>query len=1004
VGICVERSVEMVVGLLGILKAGAAYVPLDTQYPEERLRFMLADAQVGVLLTQEQLLARLPEHEAQVVCLDRDWKGIGQQSEQNPESAATADNLAYMIYTSGSTGRPKGVQIQHSSLVNLVHWHQHLYEVTAADRATQLAGIAFDACVWELWPYLTAGASIHLPDEQTHASLPALLRWMGSEAITLSFFPTPLAEAALAEQWPRTMALRALLTGGDKLNRRPGEKLGFRLINHYGPTESTVVATSAAVSVESKTGAVPAIGRPIANTEVYVLDQRGQMTPVGVAGELHIGGAGLARGYWQRAELTAERFIPDPFSLAPGKRLYRTGDLVRYLADGNIEYLGRLDQQVKVRGHRIELGEIEVVLGQHERVRQSVVVAREDAPGQKQLVAYVVNEGEPAVSAGELRSYLGEQLPEYMVPAFFVTLAELPLTPNGKVDRRALPAPEHSRTQSDQSYVAAITPAEQALAAIWCEVLGLPQVGVHDNFFHLGGDSILSIQVVSKARQAGFQLTPKQLFQHPTIAQLAVVVGTTMLAPAEQGQVSGAVPLIPIQHWFFEQELAQPEHFNQALLLESQGLDAALLQTAIGHLLAHHDGLRLRFRRAEAGWEQFNQESIAETLLSLIDLRELREEEVAERLEAEATQLQASLNLEAGPLLRVALFELGVGERLLIVIHHLVVDGVSWRILLEDLQTAYQQLSRGEAVKLPAKTTSFKRWAELLSEYAESESVGQELSYWSGEGGRRVKELPVDYEGGSNSNASAGSVTVRLSEEETRILLQEVPEVYHTEINDVLLTALVQAYGKWSGERMLLVDLEGHGREELGEEVDVSRTVGWFTTMYPVRLEIKAGSNVGVALKEIKEQLRGIPQRGLGYGLLRYMRGAEAQEQLRGARAAQVSFNYLGQVDQLFTERAAWAVARESSGRAHATSGLRAHLLDVSGIIGGGSLQITWVYSEAEHRRGTIEGLAQRYLEALQELIAHCQLAEAGGFTPSDFPLAKLDETELDNVLQTVEF
>jgi aryl carrier-like protein len=333
-----------------------------------------------------------------------------------------------------------------------------------------------------------------------------------------------------------------------------------RFFNAYGPTETSIWATVAECSDSSVN---PPIGRPIANTEVYVLDQRGQVVPVGVAGELYIGGAGLARGYWQRAELTAERFLPDPFSVAPGERLYRTGDLVRYLEAGELEYLGRLDQQVKVRGHRIELGEIEAVLGQHERVRQSVVVAREDVPGQKQLVAYVVSAGEQEVSVGELRSYLGAQLPEYMVPSFFVGLAELPLTPNGKVDRRALPAPEHSRTQSEQDYVAAVTPAEQALAEIWCEVLGLEQVGVHDNFFHLGGDSILSIQVIARANEAGLWLTPKQLFQHPTIAQLAEVAGTTIHIPAEQGQVSGPVPLIPIQHWFFEQELAQPQHFNQ---------------------------------------------------------------------------------------------------------------------------------------------------------------------------------------------------------------------------------------------------------------------------------------------------------------------------------------------------------------------------------------------------------------------------------------------------------
>jgi amino acid adenylation domain-containing protein/non-ribosomal peptide synthase protein (TIGR01720 family) len=940
------------------------------------------------------------------VCLDRDWEEIGQESKANVGLAVDVENPAYMIYTSGSTGRPKGVQIQHSSLVNLVCWHQHLYEVTSSDRATQLAGIAFDACVWELWPYLTAGASIHLPDEQTHTSLPKLLRWLGNEAITISFLPTPLAEAALDEQWPKQLALRALLTGGDKLNRRPSEKFDFSMINHYGPTEGTVVATSAQVYAESKTGAVPSIGRPIANTRAYVLDQLGQLTPVGVAGELYIGGAGLARGYWQRAELTAERFIPDPFSAAPGQRLYRTGDLVRYLEAGELEYLGRLDQQVKVRGHRIELGEIEAVLGQHEGVRQSVVVAREDVPGQKQLVAYVVSAGEQEVSAGELRSYLGEQLPEYMVPAFFVALAELPLTLNGKVDRRALPAPEHTRSQSAESYVAAVTPAEQALADIWCEVLGLPQVGVHDNFFHLGGDSILSIQVIARANEAGLRLTPKQLFQHPTIAQLAEVAGTTIHIPAEQGQVSGPVPLIPIQHWFFEQELAQPQHFNQALLLESrEGLDAALLETAIGHLLEHHDGLRLRFRRAADGWQQFHQEEgEAGPLLSRIDLGEVPEEEVAERLEAEATQLQASLNLGEGPLLRAALFDLGggVGERLLVVIHHLVVDGVSWRILLEDLQTAYQQLRRGETVRLPAKTTSFKRWAELLKEYAESESVGQELSYWTAAERNSVVSLPRDNSEGQNLLASARSVRMFLGEEETRALLQEVPRAYHTQINDVLLSAMAEGFAEWSGERRLLVDLEGHGREELGEEVDVSRTVGWFTTMFPILLEVGEGSDPGETLKLIKEQLRGVPQRGIGYGLLRSMRGAEGQAaKLEVMQKAEIIFNYLGQLDQIL-DPSMYVPAKESSGPQQDLGSRRTHLLEVYGSVAEGCLQLKWTYSENIHNEATIKQLAQACVDALHRLIEHCVSDGTGSYTPSDFPKARLGQADLDKLVAQI--
>jgi len=1017
VGISTERSLEMIIGILGTLKAGGAYLPLDPTYPQERLAYMLEDSHASVLLTQSHLLDRLgvkrdPQsaigNRQFTICLDTDWEVIAQEPDTNPVSGVTPDNLAYVIYTSGSTGRP--TMLRHRGLCNLTDAQRRAFGIRPGSRILQFSPFSFDASVWETFMALRNGATLCLARQETLASAQDLVQLLREQRITNATLPPTMLRVLPVEDLP---AFETIISAGEACTAELVERWspGRDFFNAYGPTETTVCASMHLCADQEPEG--PPIGRPIANTRLYILDRNLQPVPVGVPGELCIGGVSVGRGYLNRPELTAERFIPDPFSGEPGARLYRTGDLVKYLPDGNIEFLGRIDHQVKVRGFRIELGEIEAALKEHPALREAVVLAREDTPGDKRLVAYVVPEKEPSPSVSELRSFLEGKLTPYMIPSAFVFLDAMPLTPSGKVDRKALPAPDQARPDLESDFVAPRTPKEQILAEIWSQVLGVAQVGIYDNFFELGGDSILSIQVIARANQAGLRLTPRQIFEHPTVAGLAAVADTGRAIQAEQGIVEGPVPLTPIQRWFFAQDLPNPHHWNQDILLEvRQPLDPVLLAAAVEHLLEHHDALRLRFERISEsasqrgdGWRQVNAGMDGDVPFICVDLSGLPETEQGPAIEAHATALQSSLNLESGPLLRVAYFDLGAERpgRLLMVVHHLAIDGVSWRILLEDFQAAYQQLSQGKAVRLPPKTTSYQYWAQRLAEYARSEAVREELDYWLAVTRDGMAPLPVDYPGGDNTEASARSVTVSLTVEETQALLQEVPAAYRTEINDALLTALAQTLARWTGSRTVLIDLEGHGREDIFDDVDLSRTVGWFTALFPVRLNLEGADGPGEALKAVKEQLRRVPNRGLGYGLLRYLNGdEEITRQLEALPQPEVIFNYLGQLDQAVPEGSPFGPAPESSGPAHSPQGRRTHVLEVNGVIAGGRLQLEWTYSENLHRRDTIERLAQDYVEALRSLIAHCQSTEVIGYTPSDFAEFGWDEEDLEGIMAEI--
>ena len=537
VGLCMPRSPEMVVGALGILKAGGAYLPLDPTYPAAWLTFFLDDGQVPVVVAGQRIKERVPKGVYQTILLDdlgrvADFPPLAQSAPA--KAAATPKNLAYVIYTSGSTGQPKGVEIAHESLLNLEHWHQQAFGVKSADRASQVANVGFDAAVWEMWPYLATGASLYFAEDETVSDPESLRDWLVAQRITISFIPTPIAEHLLKLPWPSETALRTMLTGADTLHGYLPVGLPFLLVNNYGPTECTVVATSGPVHSNDSTHELPPIGCPIVNTPVYILDESGKQVPMETAGELHIGGMGVARGYRNRPELTAQRFIPNPFGAKPGERLFKTGDLARLLSDGQIAFLGRIDEQVKVRGFRVEPNEVTATLNEHPHIQQSVVVAREVAPGDTRLIAYFVAVPQSHPTLGELRDFLGARLPDFMVPATFVRLEKLPLTANGKVDRMSLPAPEDTNTLRDSAYTAPRTDMEKTVAGILERVLGLEHVDVEENFFSLGGHSLLGAQLVARLRDTfGIEMPLRVIFEAPSVAELSSEIDRLLVAKVE---------------------------------------------------------------------------------------------------------------------------------------------------------------------------------------------------------------------------------------------------------------------------------------------------------------------------------------------------------------------------------------------------------------------------------------------------------------------------------------
>ncbi len=1399
VGICMERSLEMIVGLLGILKAGGAYVPIDPTYPEERISFMLEDADCEIVLTQEHL--KLPEINSEMIYLDADWDKIDKKSTENVRTEVKSDNLVYVIYTSGSTGKPKGTEIKNISLLNLTQWHYKKFKIEYNTRATQLANIAFDAAAWEVWPYLLHGASLYLVPQKTVSDNSELFKFINTHQISHCFIPTPIAELLLQNDWTKNTELSYLFIGGDRFIGKSAafENYNFKVVNNYGPTENTVVTTSIIMNKDKE---FPPIGKPINNTKVYILDKDHKLLPVGVPGELCISGDGLARGYLKRSELTAQKFIKNPFCTDLDSRLYKTGDLVRYLPDGNIEFIGRIDNQVKIRGFRIELDEIENCLLTHDKIEAAILhtlenpmsetkeivayikinnkslnrkamnqnrvdnwlsiydesysninnrferdftgwnssytglpipeqemsewlesttdlikqfkpqnifeigcgtglvlfnlinhfkeycgidfskesvdylkdviekdktkynnvevyqssadnikdihleevdtviinsvvqyfpglqyleqvivdsiekiknsgiillgdirnyqlledffrstelynlegektienlnqrikngirkekellvdpqyfvslqkrfqrishvdirykqgiyqtemnkyrynvilhidkettkkidkrldwdkdaniyeelqkVLKKESPGvlsidnvpnfyleedknlankmendqvdikelkllvknekingfngilsicpgeyRKEIVwnrkkyfcnillvkntingSFVINQSEMfgyneyaeysndtlkndyvLESKNEIKKFLEKKLPDYMIPSYFVEIEEIPLTPNGKIDRKMLPDPRVERILTNVAYVPPRNETEQKLADIWSKVLGVEKVGIYDNFFELGGDSIISIQIVSRAKQDKLDLTPKDIFKHQTIAELAKVSnvnGSKIIA--EQGLVTGEIALTPIQSWFFEEDFENKDHWNQAFMLKVKDtVEISVIENAINALVQQHDVLRLAYHIEKGIWTQ-KYTKLLKFELEVVDCSNLSGEELSKSIEKHSSKTQGSLSITGGELFKAVLFKTGNYNELLIAINHLVVDGVSWRIIIEDLQKACWQQINNKEIELGLKTSSFKQWSEKLTEYAKSDKLAKELKFWNETISKSNEPLPIDFSG-ENTGISAKNISVKLNKKLTKQLLKEAGKAYKTEINDLLLTALAISLEKWTGNNNIIINLEGHGREDIFIDTDISRTVGWFTTQFPVCLSLEKDNNIADTIKSIKEQLRAIPNKGVRYGILKYLHPENSvKEGVSLQKNNEISFNYLGQFDNVNENRDLISLSKLSPGVSVSKANHRINIIDINSMISGGELVINFTYSDNLHKKETIDNLVKSYVAGLQNIIEHCIQPESKGYTPSDFQLSEITQEELDDLL-----
>ncbi|WP_026579340.1 bacitracin non-ribosomal peptide synthetase BacC [Bacillus sp. SB47] len=997
VAIMIEPSLEMIISMMAVLKAGAAYVPIESEQLAKRTNEILSDSRAAILLVKGSVKENVAFAGEIVNVADG---LIDAKAASNLSASGAADQNAYIIYTSGSTGKPKGVFIRHGNVVNYTAWFMKEAGLTENDKAMLVSSYAFDLGYTSIFSALLSGSELHIARKECYTNAHRALKYIKENGITYikltpSLFNIFVNDPGFSAEKP-CASLRLVVLGGEMINTRDVETFYNQypdhvVMNHYGPTETTIGSVFKVIDPEHLNSfkEYPVIGTPIHNTNAYVLDENMKLLPEGVYGELCIAGAGVTGGYVNKPDITKEKFVEDPF--APHTKMYRTGDLARRLSNGNIELAGRMDSQVKVRGYRIEPEEIKNRLLAHDDIKEAFIAAREDHKGAKQLCAYFTANAE--LPFEDIRTYLMRELPEYMIPSSFVQIEKMPLSANGKIDTTALPEPQPGK---ETEYEPPRNETEEKLVQIWEDVLGIDKIGITHHFFAAGGDSIKALQMISRLSREGLSLEMKDLFANPQIKSLSRYVKAETDKSASYETVEGEVLLTPIQQEYFSLNKTDRNHYNHAVILyRKNGFDESIVKRVFREIIQHHDALRTVFREEGGKIIQYNR-GPGKKLFDLFVYDVSSENDQPQKVYQLATELQQSIDIKTGPLVKLALFKTNNGDHLLIIIHHLVVDGISWRILFEDLALGYSQLSNGEKVEFYPKTASYQEYAHHITEYSKTEKLLGEKQYWLKAVCEDVKFLEMNEDAGVFKVEDSKTFSTELEKEETARLLRETNQAYRTEINDLLIAALLVAARDMTGQNKLRITLEGHGREQVADGIDISRTVGWFTSKYPVFIDLGQETDMSRTIKMVKEHLRNVPNKGIGYGILKYL--TRDSEIAKGATSP-ILFNYLGQLDEDINS-GEFSSSHLSPGEAAGKGITREHPLEINAVVFRGQLAIQTTYNTRAYSEDVVRTFAQKYKEALKAVIRHCAEREETEKTPSDYgdkgiSLDQLEEIKL---------
>ncbi|MBZ9636381.1 non-ribosomal peptide synthetase [Clostridium sp. FP1] len=984
VGVMVTHSFEMIVSILGIMKAGAAYLPIDPSYPIERVNYMLQDSGAVMVITNVEITSEI-KIKGQILNLNNGE--IYLEKTENLNKINDSENLAYIIYTSGSTGKPKGVMIEHSALVNYICWAKKMYLKDEDDIFALYSSISFDLTVTSIFTPLISGNTIAIYyDDGTEFILYKILRENKATVVKL----TPSHLTLLKDIENKDSSVRRFIVGGENLKVSLANDIHDRfggnieIYNEYGPTETVVGCMIYQYNIAKDMGVSVPIGVPVDNVQVYILDKNFNIVSQGAIGEIYISGDGVARGYINKEDLNKEIFIENPF--IKGKRMYKTGDNGKYLSNGNVEYVGRSDNQVKIRGHRIELGEIEKYLQENEFIKDAFVIDRENIIGNKVLYAYLIIEKE--LDKSELKKWLSRFIPKYMIPTNFIYLEEFPLTSNGKINVALLP----ECSEIEKEFVKCKTDIEKELVKAMKEVLGVSGISMKDNFYQIGGDSIKAIQISSKLKNLGLDVSIKNILSQDCIEEIAASIEVSSKNKIiDQNISTGNIKKTPIIEWFFQQNFINVHHYNQSVLLESnKALEAYKVEKAVEKLIEHHDALRINYN-GEIDELYYNNDYLNEgTNVEHFNLSEYSPYEQHKKIKELGYNLKSNFNIENNTLFKVCIFDLGErGQSILFTAHHLIIDGVSWRILLDDFTTIIEQLNNNEEIVLQLKTHSFMQWSEKLIEYSKSK-IKMEERYWESILEKKYC-YPVEFDCGQDTMKISSIIYGEVDKETTQELSMKINEMYGMELNEILISALVMTINNITKQKDIVIELERHGREAINDEIDISRTVGWFTSMYPANFMV-LDEDLDFNIKSLKEQLRSIPSKGFNFSILKYL-----NNELNINENKYIRFNYLGDFDNILNNET-FKVSDINCGADIGENNNLTCLMDITGMILEKKLKLNITYSKNKFKDETIQKFMDSYIEKLKEILSHCYEKNYKEFTPSDFDAADISQEDLDSL------